>query len=90
MSRRRRHTTRFIDVDDRYPLAVTRSKTQPIDRDAVNRRAPSQTQNMRLALEVPDLYPPSYPIPGDASTFIADITIPNGTIMRPYHEFEKT
>lgn len=33
---------------------------------------------------------PEYPIPGDASTFVADITIPDGTIMAPYQEFEKT
>ncbi len=33
---------------------------------------------------------PGYPIPGDASTFITDITIPDGTIMAPYQEFEKT
>lgn len=33
---------------------------------------------------------PAYPIPGDASTFVTDITIPDGTIMRPYQEFEKT
>lgn len=32
---------------------------------------------------------PNYPIPGDASTFIADITIPDGTLMAPYEEFEK-
>jgi DNA-binding XRE family transcriptional regulator len=30
-----------------------------------------------------------YPIPGDASTFVADITIPDGTVMPPYHKFEK-
>lgn len=33
---------------------------------------------------------PNYPIPGDASTFVADITVPDGTIMAPYHQFEKT
>ncbi|WP_018599360.1 NBR1-Ig-like domain-containing protein [Mycobacterium sp. 155] len=33
---------------------------------------------------------PNYPIPGDASTFVADITVPDGTIMAPYQEFEKT
>ncbi len=33
---------------------------------------------------------PNYPIPGDASTFVADVTIPDGTIMAPYQEFEKT
>lgn len=33
---------------------------------------------------------PNYPIPGDASTFIADITIPDGTLMAPYRDFEKT
>ncbi|WAC90218.1 NBR1-Ig-like domain-containing protein [Mycobacterium sp. Aquia_213] len=33
---------------------------------------------------------PNYPIPGDASTFVADITIPDGMLMPPYHEFEKT
>lgn len=32
---------------------------------------------------------PNYPIPGDASTFVADITIPDGTVMRPYQEFDK-
>lgn len=33
---------------------------------------------------------PDYPIPGDASTFVADITIPDGTLMKPYQLFEKT
>jgi DNA-binding XRE family transcriptional regulator len=33
---------------------------------------------------------PPYPIPGDASEFVADITIPDGTIMSPYHHFDKT
>lgn len=33
---------------------------------------------------------PDYPVRGDASTFVADITIPDGTITRPYQEFEKT
>lgn len=32
---------------------------------------------------------PDYPIPGDASTFVADVTVPDETIMRPYEEFEK-
>jgi transcriptional regulator with XRE-family HTH domain len=30
-----------------------------------------------------------YPVPGDASTFVADITIPDGTVMQPYHKFNK-
>ncbi|MBF9434667.1 helix-turn-helix domain-containing protein [Mycobacteroides chelonae] len=33
---------------------------------------------------------PDYPIPGDASTFVADVTIPDGTLMKPYQLFEKT
>lgn len=33
---------------------------------------------------------PKYPIPGDASTFIADITVPDGTVMAPYQQFDKT
>jgi transcriptional regulator with XRE-family HTH domain len=33
---------------------------------------------------------PSYPILGDASEFVADITIPDDTVMPPYHEFVKT
>lgn len=32
---------------------------------------------------------PNYPIPGDASTFVADITIPDGSLMAPYQQFEK-
>ena len=32
---------------------------------------------------------PAYPIPGDSSAFIADVTVPDGTIMAPYQEFEK-
>lgn len=32
---------------------------------------------------------PAYPIPGDASEFVADITIPDGTIVSPYQQFEK-
>lgn len=32
---------------------------------------------------------PDYPIPGDSSTFVADVTVPDGTIMAPYQEFEK-
>jgi transcriptional regulator with XRE-family HTH domain len=32
---------------------------------------------------------PPYPIPGDASTFVADVTVPDGTIMPPYFKFEK-
>ncbi|MEV1116140.1 NBR1-Ig-like domain-containing protein [Actinosynnema sp. NPDC049800] len=32
---------------------------------------------------------PSYPIPGDESTFIADVTIPDGTVMPPKFIFEK-
>lgn len=32
---------------------------------------------------------PDYPIPGDASTFVADITIPDGTLMAPYQHFTK-
>jgi hypothetical protein len=32
---------------------------------------------------------PSYPIPGDESTFIADITVPDGTVMPPKFIFEK-
>jgi hypothetical protein len=32
---------------------------------------------------------PPYPIPGDAATFVADRTIPDGTVMLPYHKFEK-
>jgi len=30
-----------------------------------------------------------YPIPGDESTFVDDMTIPDGTVMPPYYEFEK-
>jgi DNA-binding XRE family transcriptional regulator len=30
-----------------------------------------------------------YPVPGDASTFVADITVPDGTVMPPYYKFEK-
>ncbi|MDO3175899.1 NBR1-Ig-like domain-containing protein [Mycobacteroides abscessus] len=30
-----------------------------------------------------------YPIPGDESTFVADITVPDGTVMPPYHKFDK-
>lgn len=33
---------------------------------------------------------PAYPLAGDAATFVADITIPDGSIMAPYQEFEKT
>ncbi|WP_374118754.1 NBR1-Ig-like domain-containing protein [Allokutzneria sp. A3M-2-11 16] len=33
---------------------------------------------------------PDYPIPGDASEFIADVTIPDGTLMPPLFIFEKT
>jgi transcriptional regulator with XRE-family HTH domain len=33
---------------------------------------------------------PNYPMPGDASEFVTDITIPDGTIMAPYQAFEKT
>ncbi|WP_165604871.1 hypothetical protein [Mycobacterium intracellulare] len=44
-----------VDVDDRYALAVTHSTTQAIDRDAMNRGAKSETQNMRFALEVSNL-----------------------------------
>lgn len=47
-----------IYVDDRYALTVTH-KAQTIDRDAVNSVAPSHIQNMRFALEVPNLVPPS-------------------------------
>jgi hypothetical protein len=32
---------------------------------------------------------PPYPIPGDASSFVADVTVRDGTIMPPYFEFEK-
>ncbi|SHR30050.1 Uncharacterised protein [Mycobacteroides abscessus subsp. abscessus] len=32
---------------------------------------------------------PNYPIPGDESTFVADITIPDGSLMKPYQCFEK-
>lgn len=32
---------------------------------------------------------PSYPISGDAATFVADITIPDDTVMPPYYKFEK-
>lgn len=31
-----------------------------------------------------------YPIKGDASEFVADVTIPDGTVMRPGHSFVKT
>jgi transcriptional regulator with XRE-family HTH domain len=31
-----------------------------------------------------------YPIPGDASEFIADVTIPDGLVMPPKFRFEKT
>lgn len=31
-----------------------------------------------------------YPIEGDASEFVADVTIPDGTVMRPGHRFVKT
>lgn len=33
---------------------------------------------------------PDYPIPGDALTFVADVTIPDGTVMAPQQMFEKT
>lgn len=32
---------------------------------------------------------PDYPIPGDESTFVADITVPDGSLMAPYQCFEK-
>ncbi|MBF9328447.1 helix-turn-helix domain-containing protein [Mycobacteroides chelonae] len=32
---------------------------------------------------------PDYPIPGDASAFVADITIPDGTLLAPYQQFTK-
>jgi len=32
---------------------------------------------------------PRYPIPGDGSTFVADITVPDGTIMPPFFIFQK-
>jgi transcriptional regulator with XRE-family HTH domain len=32
---------------------------------------------------------PNYPIPGDATIFVADVTIPDGTIMPPLFIFEK-
>jgi transcriptional regulator with XRE-family HTH domain len=32
---------------------------------------------------------PSYPIAGDASSFVADITVPDGTVMPPGFIFEK-
>jgi transcriptional regulator with XRE-family HTH domain len=32
---------------------------------------------------------PNYPIPGDESTFIADVTVPDGMMMPPYFKFEK-
>lgn len=32
---------------------------------------------------------PAYPIAGDESTFVADVTVPDGTIMPPYLMFEK-
>ncbi|NKE55372.1 helix-turn-helix domain-containing protein [Lentzea sp. PSKA42] len=31
----------------------------------------------------------SYPIPGDESSFVADVTVPDGTVMPPGHFFEK-
>jgi hypothetical protein len=34
--------------------------------------------------------PGPYPIEGDASEFVADVTIPDGTVMRPGHGFVKT
>ncbi|WP_237075745.1 NBR1-Ig-like domain-containing protein [Mycobacteroides abscessus] len=33
---------------------------------------------------------PDYPIPGDALTFVANVTIPDGTVMVPNQMFEKT
>jgi DNA-binding XRE family transcriptional regulator len=33
--------------------------------------------------------PSPYPIPGDASTFVDDVTVPCGTEMPPYYEFKK-
>ena len=33
---------------------------------------------------------PAYPIPDNAATFVADITIPDGLQMRPYHGFDET
>jgi DNA-binding XRE family transcriptional regulator len=32
---------------------------------------------------------PPYPIQGDAATFVADVTVPDGTVMPPYFEFVK-
>jgi transcriptional regulator with XRE-family HTH domain len=32
---------------------------------------------------------PPYSIPGDAVAFVADISVPDGTVMPPYFEFEK-
>jgi len=32
---------------------------------------------------------PPYPVPGDASTFVADVTIPDGTVLPPDFKFEK-
>jgi transcriptional regulator with XRE-family HTH domain len=32
---------------------------------------------------------PAYPIPGDDSDFVADVTIPDGTILPPLYIFEK-
>lgn len=32
---------------------------------------------------------PPYPMPGDTSTFVADVTVPDGTVMPPGFLFEK-
>ena len=45
--------------------------------------APQPPQRRSLA------HRPPYPIPDDASTFVADVTVPDGTIMPPFFEFEK-
>jgi Ig-like domain from next to BRCA1 gene len=37
-----------------------------------------------------DEEPNPYPVEGDASEFVADVTIPDGTVMRPGHRFVKT
>lgn len=52
-------------------------------------RYEQREQKRRSSHRVPTVAPPAYPLPGDRSEWIADITIPDGTLMSPGQTFTK-
>ncbi|GII57669.1 hypothetical protein Pth03_60580 [Planotetraspora thailandica] len=51
---------------------------------------PSREAQGEPALQLPDMTPTEPRFPGDQSVFVADVTIPDGTVVKPGERFTKT